>query len=115
MAKKRTKGLLDDDFQSLTYKEKKSKIKDIKIPTVKDTNITGDKAIEYGFAGGKNLGEKGIGAIKTKAQEQNKTQKNGEDVYKDSDGKVVSKFDSKIDTRKKSSQKTRTKRRKKKL
>jgi hypothetical protein len=98
MAKKRTKGLLDDDFQSLTYKEKKSKIKDIKIPTVKDTNITGDKAIEYGFAGGKNLGEKGIGAIKTKAQEQNKTQKNGEDVYKDSDGKVVSKFDSKIDT-----------------
>ena len=98
MAKKRIKGLLDDDFQSLTYKEKKSKIRDIKIPTIKDTNITGDKNIEYGFAGGKKLGKTNVGAIKTKAQEQNKTQKNGEDVYKDSDGKVVSKFDSKIDT-----------------
>jgi len=98
MAKKKRNGLLDDDFQSLTYKEKKSRIKDAKIPTVKDTNITGDKAIEYGFAGGKTLGKKNIGAIKTKAQEQNKTQKNGEDIYKDSDGKVVSKFDSNIDT-----------------
>ncbi len=91
-------GLLDEDFKSLTDKEKKSRIKDIKIPTVKDTNITGDKAIEYGFAGGKTLGKNNFGAIKTKAQEQNKTQKNGEDIYKDSDGKVVSKFDSKIDT-----------------
>ena len=96
MAKKKTKGLLDDDFQSLTYKEKKSKIRDIKIPTIKDTNITGDKNIEYGFAGGKKLGKTNVGAIKTKAQEQNKTTKNNQDTFLDSDGKEVGKFKSEV-------------------
>lgn len=96
MAKKKRKGLLDDDFQSLTYKEKKSKIKDIKIPTIQDTNITGDKSIEYGFAGGKKLGKTNVGAIQTKAQEQNKTTKNNQDTFLDSDGKQVGKFKSEV-------------------
>ena len=96
MAKKKRKGLLDDDFQSLTYKEKKSKIRDIKIPTIKDTNITGDKNIEYGFAGGKKLGKTNVGAIQTKAQEQNKTTKNNQDTFLDSDGKQVGKFKSEV-------------------
>ena len=96
MAKKKRKGLLDDDFQSLTYKEKKSKIRDIKIPTIKDTNITGDKNIEYGFAGGKKLGKTDVGAIQTKAQEQNKTTKNGKDTFLDSDGNEVGKFKSEV-------------------
>tara|TARA_R110002124_G_scaffold141276_1_gene305718 strand:+ start:194 stop:1324 length:1131 start_codon:yes stop_codon:yes gene_type:complete len=96
MAKKKRKGLLDDDFQSLTYKEKKSKIKDIKIPTIQDTNITGDKSIEYGFAGGKKLGKTNVGAIQTKAQEQNKTTKNGKDTFLDSDGNEVGKFKSEV-------------------
>ena len=96
MAKKKRKGLLDDDFQSLTYKDKKSKISETKIPTIQDTNITGDKNIEYGFAGGKKLGKTNVGAIQTKAQEQNKTTKNNQDTFLDSDGKQVGKFKSEV-------------------
>ena len=96
MAKKKRKGLLDDDFQSLTYKDKKSKISETKIPTIQDTNITGDKNIEYGFAGGKKLGKTNVGAIQTKAQEQNKTTKNGKDTFLDSDGNEVGKFKSEV-------------------
>ena len=103
MAIKKRKTLgIDDDFKSLTVKERKSKLP--KLDTEKmaqQANITGDKAVKYGFAGGVTQGKRGIGAIKTKAEEQKKTQKKGEDIYKDSDGKVVSKLDSKIDTKNK--------------
>ena len=103
MAIKKRKTLgIDDDFKSLTVKERKSKLP--KLDTEKmaqQANITGNKAVKYGFAGGVTQGKRGIGAIKTKAEEQKKTQKKGEDIYKDSDGKVVSKLDSKIDTKNK--------------